>query len=426
MSNRITKSQVEAAVPVSGRDIWLWDGEAKGFGLRVRPSGRKVYIVEYRPGAGGRSAPKRRHTIGAHGSPWTPDMARNEARRILALVSQGKDPSAERAAARKRDGDTVDDFMALFIDKYARKRQKSWRETERVFRHDVSPAIGRKLLGEVTRQDIVHLLDDIAERGPVMANRTLAYTRRFFNWCIERGYTSDNPCAALKPFGTNGSRERVLSDDELAEVWLAAEQCNTVWSSILKLLILTGQRRAEVGEMRWAEIDLDARTWTLPAERTKNKRSHEVPLTESVVNIITDIPPLEYDGGGGFMRESTLVFTTTGKTPFSGYSRAKETLDRKILEIRISDNPDAKAMEGWTLHDLRRTVVTGMARLGVHPHIADALLNHKEGIIRGVAAVYNRHAYLEERRDALEQWEQHVLEAVCGLSPAKTNGSKAK
>ena len=126
------------------------------------------------------------------------------------------------------------------------------------------------------------------------------------------------------------------------------------------------------------------------------------------------------------MRESTLVFTTTGKSPFSGYSRAKEKLDRKILEIRISDNPDAKAMEGWTLHDLRRTVVTGMARLGVHPHIADALLNHKEGIIRGVAAVYNRHAYLEERRDALEQWEQHVLEAVCGLSPAKTNGSKAK
>ena len=299
MSTRITKRLVDAATPVPGRDIWLWDSEIKGFGLRVRSSGRKSYVVEYRPGAGGRSAPKRRHTIGIHGSPWTPDTARDEARRILGLVTQGQDPSVERTAARKRDGDTVEDFIALFIDRYARNRQKSWRETERVFGRDVIPAIGRKQLDEVTRQDIVHLLDDIAERGPVMANRTLAYTRRFFNWCVERGYTAANPCAGLKPFGTNGSRERVLSDDELAQVWHAAEQCSAVWSPIVKLLILTGQRRTEVAEMRWPEIDLDAGTWTLPSDRTKNKRSHEVPLTDSAVVLINDIPPLEYDAGGG-------------------------------------------------------------------------------------------------------------------------------
>lgn len=413
MSTRITKRLVDAATPVPGRDIWLWDSEIKGFGLRVRSSGRKSYVVEYRPGAGGRSAPKRRHTIGIHGSPWTPDTARDEARRILGLVTQGQDPSVERTAARKRDGDTVEDFIALFIDRYARNRQKSWRETERVFGRDVIPAIGRKQLDEVTRQDIVHLLDDIAERGPVMANRTLAYTRRFFNWCVERGYTAANPCAGLKPFGTNGSRERVLSDDELAQVWHAAEQCSAVWSPIVKLLILTGQRRTEVAEMRWPEIDLDAGTWTLPSDRTKNKRSHEVPLTDSAVVLINDIPPLEYDaGGGGSMRESPFVFTTTGKSPFSGYSKAKVSLDRKILEIRRAKDSDAQAMQRWTLHDLRRTVAKGMARLGIHPHIADALLNHKDGTIRGVAAVYNRHAYLEERRAALELWERHVVKVV--------------
>ena len=135
MPSKITKRAVDNVEPDPARDVWLWDAETKGFGLRVRSSGRKVYLVEYRPGAGGRSAPKRRHTIGVHGSPWTPDSARDEARRVLALVAQGRDPGAERSAAR--NGDTFAEFAAAFVEKYAKQRQKSWRETERVLLRDV-------------------------------------------------------------------------------------------------------------------------------------------------------------------------------------------------------------------------------------------------------------------------------------------------
>ena len=416
MPGKITKRAVDNVEPDPARDVWLWDAETKGFGLRVRSSGRKVYIVEYRPGAGGRSAPKRRQTIGVHGSPWTPDSARDEARRVLALVAQGRDPAAERSAARA--GDTFAEFAAAFIEKYAKQRQKSWRETERVLLRDVNPVIGRKRLDEVTRQDVVRLLDEIAERGPVMANRTLAYTRRFFNWCIERGYTAQNPCAGLKPFGTNGSRDRILSDNELAEVWRATDRIDGIWPPQIKLLILTAQRRSEVAEMRWSEIDLSNRMWTIPAERAKNKRAHEVPLTETAVALLTATPRLSHQDGGGSVVDSPFIFTTTGSTPFSGFSRAKEILDREIFAARRATDPDAEPMPNWTFHDLRRTATTGMARLGVYPHIADAILNHKDGSIRGVAAVYNRHAYLDERRCALEEWEDKVLQAV-GITDAQ-------
>ena len=417
MSTRITKRVVDAASPDPARDVWIWDPEIKGFGLRVRAKGRKTYVVEYRPGAGGRAAPKRRYTIGAHGSPWTPDTARAEARRVLGQVAQGRDPSAERSAARGGDGDTVADLTAAFIEKYARSRQKSWRETERVFLRDVNPAIGRKRLDEVSRQDVVRLLDQIAERGPVMADRTLAYVRKFYNWCIERDHATENPCAGLKPYGTNVSRDRFLSDAELAEVWHAADTSNTIWAPFVKLLIITAQRRAEVAEMCWSEVDLEARTWALPAERTKNKRAHEVPLTDTAIAILTAIPPLSYKDGGGLTNASPFVFTTTGATPFSGFSKAKKTLDQRILTIRKARDDDAEAMPSWTYHDLRRTATTGMARLGVHPHIADAILNHKDGSIRGVAAVYNRYAYLDERRRALEMWEEHLLKILPAHDP---------
>jgi len=266
---KITKRVVDRIQSDPARDVWLWDGGVKGFGLRMRSNGRKTYIVEYRPGAGGRSSPKKRYTIGSHGSPWTPDTARDEALRILSLVAQGHDPVAERSASRGEERETVADMAAAFVEKYAKRQQKSWRETERVLLRDINPAIGSKRLYEVTRQDVVRLLDQIAERGPVMANRTLAYTRRFFNWCIERGYTTQNPCAGLKPFGVNGSRDRTLSDSELSNLWHATERVSAIWTPMVKLLLLTAQRRSEVTEMRWSEVDLGDRMWTIPAERAK-------------------------------------------------------------------------------------------------------------------------------------------------------------
>jgi integrase len=418
---KITKRTVDAAVVDAARDTWLWDSEIKGFGVRLRPNGRKTYIVEYRPGGGGRRAPKRRYTIGPHGSPWTPDTARAEARRILGLVAANRDPLAERSERRRRDANTVAEIAADFIEKYARRRQKSWRETKRVFLSDMNPAFGNKAIENVTRQDVVRLLDRVAERGPVMANRTLAYMRRFFNWCIERGYMEQNPCTGLRSFGEAVSRDRTLDDGELVEVWQAAEHVGSVWAPLIKLLILTAQRRSEVAEMRWSEIDFVRRTWTIPAERAKNKRAHDVPLADTALATLEAQPRLSFQDQVGSMVESPFVFTTTGKTPVSGFSKAKQILDRAILEARRESDPDAQAMPHWTFHDLRRTATTGMARLGIHPHIADAVLNHKEGTIRGVAAVYNRHAYLDERRRALEAWEAHLLGCIDGKSRTSQN-----
>ena len=408
MLAKISKRTVDAAISSDDQDLWIWDTEVKGFGVRIRVSGRKVYVVEYRPGGGGRKAPKRRFTIGQHGSPWTPNSARDEAKRILGLVKEGRDPSVERTTARERGGDSVAELVSLFIDKYAKVRQRSWRETERVLLRDVIPSFGNKSIEVINRRDVVRLLDDVGERGPIMANRTLSYVRRFFNWCIERGYISDNPCHGIKPPGEIKSRERVLDDVELVTVWGAAESVGGNWAPLVKLLILTAQRRSEVAEMRWSEIDFEEKTWTIPGERTKNKRTHQVPLTNSAIAILQAVNSVFIEDGTGRSSESPFVFTTTGTTPVSGLSKAKKAIDRAIDLDQKNTNLSDEAFPHWTFHDLRRTATTGMARLGIHPHVADAVLNHKEGTIQGVAAIYNRYAYMDERRRAMEAWGDYV------------------
>jgi len=403
MKVKLTKRAVDTLVASDGR-LFVADTDLAGFGMIVTPAGSKSYIVEYRPGAGGRSTPKRRVTIGQHGSPWTPDTARDEAKRILGLVATGRDPASEKADTRRQDGTTLQEIATAFIEKYAKVRQKSWEETERVFRNDVYPALGLKPIAEVTRQDIVRLIDTVADRGLIMANRTLAYVRKFFNWCIERGYITVTPCSGIKPPGAAKARERVLEDAELAEVWCAAETIGGNWEAVVKLLILTAQRRDEVVSMRWEELDLGGASWTLPAERTKNKRGHEVPLVATALSAIKLVKRLS---------GCSFVFSTTGMTAMSGLSRAKTRLDATIANARLKAGV-TEPMLGWTFHDLRRTTTTGMARLGIHPHIADAILNHKTGNIQGVAAIYNRYGYQDERRKALEAWERHVLSVVAG------------
>jgi integrase len=405
MQAKITKRVVDAAAAEGGRDLWVWDTELRGFGLRVRPNGHKAYVVEYRPGAGGRSVQKRRFTIGAHGSPWTPSAAREEAVSVLGQVADGKDPAAAKLSARHREGSTVTELVGVFVEKYAKVNQRSWQQTERALRHDVLPAIGSLPIGSVTRRDIVRILDTVVERGPIMANRILAYSRKFFNWCVERGHVEANPCAGIRAPGAAKARERVLDDQELAKVWRAADAVGWPWGPVVKLLTLTAQRRSEVVEMRWSELDLDKATWALPGERTKNGRAHEVPLTATAVEILRGLPRMP----------GLFVFSTTGRTAVSAFTQAKRKLNRAVLDVSVKATPgEVEPMPHWTFHDLRRTATTGMARLSIHPHVADAVLNHKTGSIQGVAAIYNRHAYLDERRRALETWEAHILATLEG------------
>jgi integrase len=297
------------------------------------------------------------------------------------------------------------------MDRHARAntKQRTAEETERLFRLHVLPAWGTRKIEEIARSDVVALLDRIVDRGsPVAANRTLAAVRKLFNWCVERSIIPISPCAGVRPASQEKSRDRVLSDYELQLVWRAAEHVGWPFGPLVQLLILTGQRRDEVARMHWSEVTENGTLWVIPGERTKNGTVHDVPLSKPAQELLKALPCI---GGAEY------VFTTTGMTPVSGYSNAKERLDAVMLRLARDDaaargeEPDRVQVQPWRLHDLRRTVASGMARLGQPVHVIEAVLNHRSGTISGVAAVYNRYNYLEEKRNALVAWSRFISEA---------------
>jgi integrase len=222
-----------------------------------------------------------------------------------------------------------------------------------------------------------------------MANRVLAAVRKFFNWCIGRGVLEQSPCANIGVPTREHSRHRILADEELGPVVSGGRTIGFPFGSIVELLALTGQRRDEVSRMAWHHVDLNRHLWVIPPEHSKNGKPHIVHLSNEAICVLREVP-----------RTGALVFSLDGKRPFQGYSKAKRRLD------------DVSGVRGWTLHDLRRTVVSGMARLGTAPHVADKILNHQSGTISGVAAVYQRHEFLNERKDALSQWGHHIAELI--------------
>lgn len=422
MPEKITKRLVDATKP-GERDLFVWDTEVKGFGLKVTPAGGKVYVLQYRIDGGRATAPKR-FTIGKHGSPWTADTARDEAIRLLGMVKAGIDPQSQKMATRAAasiKADTFAEVAALFVERYAKPNTRSWEATERIFLKHVNPTWGDRPLKDIARRDVSRLLNDLVDSGtPVLANRALSAIRKMFNWAVSNDHAETNPCAGLEPPAQEESRDRVLSDEELREVWTAAAGLGDLLGSFVRMLILTAQRRDEVAGMRWTELDISGKLWTIPKERAKNGKAHQVPLSDDAVAILEALPRVVTEDGS----PSDFVFTTTGTSPISGFSRAKDKLDRLTLESRQKaaqergQNPEqVKALEEWRFHDLRRTVTTGLARMGIPPQVADRILNHTQGTIKGVAAVYNRHAYLDERRAALDAWARKV-DALVNGTPA--------
>jgi integrase len=375
----------------------IWDAghreAVKGFGVR-RQRGDPVYVIKYR--VFGR---QRFVTIGRHGSPWTPDKARREAKRLLGLVAEGKDPQAEKIEARAKAADTLgrvaDDYL-----KHAKKKQKprSYAETERHLLTNWKPLHSVSVFYLRRRQVAARLAEIETERGRVTAARARAALSAMFNWAIREGFD----IAANPVLGTNRppepkSRERVLADRELAEIWRGCRDDD--YGRIIKLLMLTGQRRNEVGGMRWSEIDGD--TWTIPGTRTKNHREHVVPLPDFALALIDGSPRrtnCDYVFGDGPRRKGD------DHRGFSGWSKAKAALDERIVGMRRKTTK-----LDWRLHDLRRTAATVMAdRLGVLPHIVEVILNHLGGHRAGVAGIYNRAKYEAEVRKALHGWAEHV------------------
>lgn len=372
-------------------DVVVWDDELPGFGLRLREGGTKTWIVRYRVGVRSRVQNLGRLAV------VDPDAARRAARKVLAARALGEDPAAEKAKARQRAALTFGTVLQTYLEQRIRPRlrPRSVVEVERHLLVHCEPFHAMPV-HEVTKPLVAARLAALAKAsGPVAANRVRASLSAFFAWSMQTGVVDSHPVAFLpKPGGSEKSRERVLSIGELADIWRATEGPGD-FDAILRLLILTGQRRSEVAAMEWSEVDYATATWSLPSGRTKNGTPHIVPLSEPAVAILRGRP----------VRSGRELVFGEGEGPFSGWSQSKRRLDAKL----------PKTMAAWTLHDLRRSFVTALNDLGIAPHAVEATVNHQSGAAKaGVAGVYNKSKYLNEKRAAVSLWADALFAEIEG------------
>ncbi|MGE9007151.1 tyrosine-type recombinase/integrase [Leptospira interrogans] len=416
MTKALTVKRIESVEAKAARQE-IPDGLLVGLYLVVQPSGAKSFAVRYRY-----AGQPRKLTLGSFPA-ITLEAARDIGGKALRAAAEGRDPATEkqerkgeskRAALEEARGkrDLFENVAREFIERHAMKstRETTWRETARILGlrpdaegklvevgGDVIPAWKGRKVQDITKRDVIALLDAVNDRAPIMANRVLAAVRKLFNWCLARDVIQVSPCTLIEPPAPERSRDRILNDDELRLVWNAADADASPFGPLVKMLILTGQRLAEVGGMRWSELDLETKLWTLPAERVKNGERHEVPLSDIAVEILKALPRIKTTKG--------FVFTTTRDVAVSGFSRAKDRLDAAVV-ASLADG--AKPPEHWTFHDLRRTMASGMARIGIQLPVIEKVLNHSSGSFRGVVGVYQRHSYAEEKRAALVAWADFV------------------
>lgn len=438
----ITKRAVDASKP-GDRQFVLWDsgdGATKGFGLLVFPTGAKSYVFQYR--IGGRAGRTRRFTIGKHGSPWTPDSARKRAMELAEQVRRGSDPidegrdtlaAKEQAKSAKHEAERR--ARELLFSTYAKRfladgmkadARERTREGYRAALHNhAMPHIGNKPLPDIARTDIVRIMDKIPASQPAVRRLVFAVLRKLFNWAKGRGDVDASPLDAMTTPTAAASRDRVLADAELAMVLNAARQIEAPFGPMYLLLFATGQRRDEVAGLNWQELDRASATWTLPGDRSKNGEANIVPLNRHAMAALDGLSG-QADAEKPQWPRKELLFTTTGETHVSGFSRAKRRLDALIEQtarqdaVEAGSDPDDAVMAPWRLHDARRTLATALQRLGVRFEVTEAVLNHVSGSRSGVAGVYQRHGWGPEKRAALEAWADHCDRL---LSPADETGN---
>jgi integrase len=343
-------------------------------------------------------------------------------------VAKGVSPRAERlrrkAEAENERAETALSVEAL-VEEWAKlhlalRRERYRHEAQRAIR-TVFAALLKRPAARVARAEVVDILDALVKKGrTAMAARALAYARAAFQWAMKRGKIAANPFVGLPIVTTTADRDRVLSDAELAEIWSAAKKMDYPWGGFFALAILTLQRREEVASMRWSEISPDFATWSIPASRMKSGKAHDVHLSEAARAVLHGLRQRKAARaalpGASEEADCEFVFSMTGKTPISGFSKAKATLDAAVAEARAAAAAErrckAAPLPGWRLHDLRRTGASTLARIGVDSMVADKLLAHQPARLRGVAGVYQRYDFARERRHALDAWAAHVLS--CG------------
>jgi integrase len=411
MAKVLTQVALDALKPTDKRRE-IPDAKVAGLNFILQPSGKASWAYRYR--FVGKTA---KLTLGPSPAIGLA-MARDLARKAAADVANGVDPRAKKKAAkaeaREPALDLIENVVSGYIERYAKKktRERSWRQTEHLLVRGIVGPWGKRRLSEIRRPEIVALLDPIADRAPTVANRTLSAFHHLCAWALERGLIEANPCAGIRAPAPEKPRDRTLDDDEIRALWVAAQALGFPYGPMIQLLALTGARVREISETRWAEFDLMKQIWSLPAQRAKNNRAHEVPLSASAIAILESLPRFE---------RSDYVFTINGRAPVNGLSRAKRRLDQAMLA-----QLDGAALEPFVLHDLRRSAASGMAGLGVPPHVVEAVLNHKSGTIKGVAAVYNKYNYASEKAAALARWGDHVECLATGAEAGNVVELKAR
>ena len=359
-----------------GRERYeVLDASQPGFGIRVSKTGIKSWIVY------GRINGKRsRKTLGTY-----PSLSLADAR-----------IRAREALQSMRDGDQVEEARPLlFTDAlelwYEREQsnRRSFNNVRNAMSLHVVPDLRGKLITDVSKNDLLKIIDRLYDEGkPTQGNRVRAFIKRLFAWAAERDLINVSPALHLPKQSVEASRDRVLTQDELVAIWAACDELRYPFGPMIKLLLLTGQRRTEAAGACWSEIDLKKRTWTISKERSKNGLSHIIHLSDQAIDLLMQLPR---------HIDSDLLFTVTGSTSASGFSHAKKRLDKY------------SKVSGWRFHDLRRTFATHLVEhLGVAPMVVDKILNHQSGVVSGIAAVYQRQQMIQERRAALEAWSAYV------------------
>ena len=389
---KFTDRQIKSLKPKKER-YEVWETNGKGFGIRVAPTGRKSFIFLYRfQGA------SRRITFGNY-----PEISLADAHAAHAhsrqFLERGADPATVEQDAKEesRRSPSIKFLVNEYIEKYAKPRKRSWKEDERILNKDVVPRWGRKKAQDITRRDIILLLDEIVERGaPIQANRALAAISKMYSFAMGRGILDSSPCVAIPPPSIENPRNRVLKSDEIKTLWnkLDTAKMQRTTMLALKLQLITGQRKGEVASARWEDFDSDLTWWTIPSEESKNNKPNRVPITPLALELLTELKAISGD--------SIWLFPSP---------RAGKHISETSIDHALRVNADHFELEHFTPHDLRRTVSTEMASMGINDKTIDKILNHTD---KKLKKTYNLYSYDKEKLIALNAWANRLESIFTG------------